>query len=311
MKVTKLSIVCPVYNEESNIDYFYTSVKSYLSQLNIDYQILFSDNASTDSTLECIKSIAKIDNNISYVSYIKNYGYERSIYTALCSVTGSHAAVLDVDLEDPIELLGSFIELANTGYQFVYGIRESRQESIFLTTMRRFFYRLVSVMLSNKNAANVGNFFLVDLSVINIIRQINDPDPYLRGLLFSLNLHSVGVPYGRNSRIYGSSKFGFLKLVDFAMLSIANLVGRPVLWSLRLSFFSVSVLFCFIAYYIGSRILYSEQWPPGIATLIILNLFMISMFAAFVGVFGFYIVKIYKQLEVKNITIIADTNIKN
>lgn len=304
----KITILTPVYNEESNIQIFYTNILNFFENYpNYNFHIFFTDNASTDDTLNNISNICMYDNRVSCISYIKNYGYERSIYSGICNVSDDTDALIfmDVDLEDPIYLLGSFIARYEEGHDFVYGIRKSRSESKVLSFFRTVFYRLTSIISGNSSSRNVGNFSLISRKVINILKSINDPEPYIRGILFSLNLKSIGIEYDRSARTFGISKFSYFRLIDFATLSLVNSLKSPALLPLRLSIFILIICFIFLIFYFSSKFLYGDNWPPGFATLITFSLTSIVINTFFFGLFGFYIIKIYKILEVHGITIIS------
>ena len=301
-----ITILTPVYNEEKNILLFYNSLVNFFSKnKNYYFDILFTDNASTDNTLIEISKLASFDTRVHCISYIKNYGYERSIYTGICNINSDALIFLDVDLEDPVYIINDFLTYYEKGYEYIYGVREHRAESFALSLCRKSFYKIISSITGITKSHNVGNFSLISSRVINILKQINDPEPYIRGILFSLNLKSKAIPYSRETRLHGKSKFSFFKLCDFAALSIINSFKSPALLPIRASFVVLLISLFFILFYFVSKFLYGDNWPPGFASLIIISLLIIFINTFFFGLFGFYIVKIYKILESKNVTIVS------
>lgn len=302
-----ISIVVPVYNEEANIAPFLQQVPPVLAKIDgYDFEFVFTDNHSTDRTREILRAHAKLDPRIRVFAFSRNFGYQRSIMTGYAKARGAAAIQLDVDLQDPPELIATFLGHWAQGADVVYGIRVKRAESWGISTLRVLFYRLIDLLSEDKIPVDAGDFRLVSRRVIDLLREYEDPQPYLRGTIATLGFRQVGVEYVRNARVRGESKFPFAKLVSLAMDGILNHSILP----LRLAtYFGLAVsgitLVAFAAYTLLKLFLRAE-WPAGFATLAALVLASISINAMLLGIIGEYLGRLYQQSKKRPLTIIEE-----
>ena len=303
-----VSIIVPVFNEELNIKPFYESVKIAIAGLLeiYDFEFVFTDNHSTDATFSLIRELAHHDSRVFAYRFSRNFGYQRSILTGYTRCKGDAAVQLDVDLQDPPELLTRFIEEWRQGADVVYGVRVKRQESWFINVQRVLFYRLIDRLSEDKIPVDAGDFRLISRRVIDLLKTFDDAQPYLRGTIATLGFKQVGIPYQRNLRLHGESKFPFSKLISLALDGILNHSTVP----LRLSTYfgltiSVLTLGLGIAYTVVKLVLRS-QWPAGFTTIAALILASISINAMLLGIIGEYLGRMYRQMKKQPITIIED-----
>lgn len=303
-----ISIVVPVFNEELNVEPFYTEVNKSLEPLSGEYEFefVFTDNHSTDRTFAILGELASRDPRISVYRFSKNFGYQRSIMTGYTRARGAAAIQLDVDLQDPPSLLPRFLEIWREGADVVYGIRIKRQESWLITLQRNLFYRLIDRLSEERLSVDAGDFRLISRRIIDLLKSFEDAQPYLRGTIATLGFKQVGIPYSRNARVRGESKFPFSKLVSLALDGILNHSVVP----LRLATYfglTVSVMTLLsIAAYIAAKLLTGAQWPAGFATLAALILASISINAMLLGIIGEYIGRMYRQVRKQPLTVIED-----
>lgn len=303
-----ISIVVPVFNEELNVEPFYTEVNKSLEPLSGEYEFefVFTDNHSTDRTFAILGELASRDPRISVYRFSKNFGYQRSIMTGYSRARGAAAIQLDVDLQDPPSLLPRFLEIWREGADVVYGIRIKRQESWLITLQRNLFYRLIDRLSEERLSVDAGDFRLISRRIIDLLKSFEDAQPYLRGTIATLGFKQVGIPYSRNARVRGESKFPFSKLVSLALDGILNHSVVP----LRLATYfglTVSVMTLLsIAAYIAAKLLMGAQWPAGFATLAALILASISINAMLLGIIGEYIGRMYRQVRKQPLTVIED-----
>lgn len=301
-----LSIVVPVLNEESNIEPFYDRVVSVLSRLSdrFDYELIFTDNHSSDATFEKLQALATQDSGIRVIRFSRNFGYQRSLLTGYTHATGDAAVQLDCDLQDPPELIPEFVRKWEQGYQVVYGIRAERQESWWMSTTRKFFYRLIDFLSEDHLPHDAGDFRLVDRRVLDELKKIDDSQPYLRGTIAALGFDQIGVPYDRAERQRGQGKFSFGELMGLALDGILNHSVVPLRIATYLGL-TVSVLtFLAIGGYGIGRLFFGMDWPPGFATLAIMVLGSLSLNALFLGIIGEYLGRIYRQVKRGPMTIV-------
>ena len=310
MAIKKLiSFVVPVLNESENIEAFFETLDPVTSDLSdrYDFEILFTDNHSTDDTFEKLAARAERDKRIRVIRFSRNFGYQRSILTAYANARGDAAIQLDVDLQDPPELVKEFLRLWEEGNAVVYGVRRSRRESWPIQSVRRLFYRLIDWLSDIDLPHHAGDFRLVDRRVLDLMVNTEDRNPYLRGMISRYGFSQVGVPYDREPRHRGTSKFSVRQYIAIAFDGIVSQSVVP----LRLATYAgvviaVIMLIAILVYSIGHT-LFGANWPPGFATQTVLILFGISINALFLGIIGEYVARIYQQSIKGPVTIIDQT----
>ena len=302
-----VSIVVPVLNEQENIQSFYGAVTDVMAPLSDDYayEFVFTDNHSTDRSLQILQRLAKEDPRVRVIRFSKNFGYQRSIWAGYCHARGSAAIQLDCDLQDPPALIPEFLQLWEKGYKVVYGVRRSRRsEPFWLQGLRKLFYRIVDRLSEDRLPHDAGDFRLVDRRILDELRMRDDRRPYLRGAIASMGFDQIGVPYDRNARKGGVSKFTLLQLLGLAADGILNHSIVP----LRIATFTgvlaaLITLIGMVLVVIGG-IVYGEAWPAGFATTTMLILIGISLNALFLGIIGEYLGRIYQQVQKQPMTIV-------
>jgi glycosyltransferase involved in cell wall biosynthesis len=306
-----ISLVMPVYNEEANVHRAYAALTTIFENLpQYDLEFVFTDNHSEDRTFEHLTALAKADRRVKVIRFTRNYGFQRSLLTAYRNALGDAAVQVDCDLQDPPELIPQFVALWEKGHDVVVGLRRRREESRLLTLGRRAFYALLDRISDDPLTRDAGDFRLVDRSVIDRLKELNDYNPYVRGVVSSFAARETGIPYDRALRMHGRSKFPLRKLVGFALDGI---IGHSVL-PLRLASYaglSISVLVFFLGlFYVFEALLFRHSWPSGFATLIVVMLFGISLNAIFLGIIGEYVSRIYQQVRFRPlVTVEATANI--
>ena len=301
-----ITILVPVFNEEQNIEPLYQALQPIWLQLSdrYDFEVLFTDNHSTDTTFSVIERLAARDPRIRGLRFSRNFGFQRSIFTGYAHAHGDAAVQIDCDLQDPPSLILEFVKYWEAGHLVVYGIRSSRKEGWLINKTRHSFYRLIDSLSEDDLPLDAGDFRLVDRRVIDELKTIDDYQPYLRGTIAALGFNQIGIPYDRAERARGTSKFSFGDLVGLALDGILNHSIVP----LRIATYmglgvSVLTLVAVFAYAVG-RIFFGANWPPGFASVIILILGSLGLNALFLGIIGEYLGRIYKQVKRRPLTVI-------
>jgi len=301
-----LSIVVPVLNEEHNIPRLYQAVQSTMAGLTerYDWELIFTDNHSTDRSFEVLRELASRDREVRVIRFSRNFGYQRSILTGYLASRGDAVVQLDCDLQDSPDLIHDFLAKWEEGYQIVYGVRRGRQEGWVITTARKVFYRLINALSEHELPLDAGDFRLVDRRIIEELRKLEDASPYLRGTIATLGFNQLGVPYDRNARTAGESKFKLRHLVGLALDGILNHSLAPLRLATYLSglLFVGTVLFSLV-YFVG-KIVAGAEWPAGFATLALLVLLSTSVNAFFFGILGEYLGRIFRQVKHGPLTIV-------
>ncbi|MBI3548567.1 MAG: glycosyltransferase family 2 protein [Elusimicrobia bacterium] len=304
-KKALISFVVPVFNEEDNVGPLREAVERAMKSLpKYDYEIIFTDNHSTDRTFERLAEAAKSDARVRALRFSRNFGYQRSILTGYTRARGSAAIQLDCDLQDPPSLIPEFIRLWEEGHHVVYGVRRSRKEGWCINIVRSVFYRLIDKLSEDPLPRDAGDFRLVDRRVIEELKKVEDSQPYLRGTLATLGFNQIGVPYDRDLRSRGESKFSLGDMISLALDGILNHSVLPLRAATYVGLFVAVATFLMLLGYLASRLLFGQHWPAGFATTTILLLLSISLNAMFLGVIGEYLGRIYRQIKRRPLTIV-------
>lgn len=303
----KLITICvPVLNEEANIAKLYAAVQELRQSLSHRYrfELLFTDNHSTDGTFALLTELAERDPAVRVLRFSRNFGFQPSVLTGYLNARGDAVIQLDCDLQDPPSLIPRLLELWEAGNQVVYGVRDKRKEGWMITFARRCFYRAIHSLSECELPLDAGDFRLVDRRVIDELARIDDATPYVRGTIAALGFQQIGVPYERAARQGGESKFRLRDLTNLALDGIFNHSFVPLRLATYVSLtIALATLILFLAYVAG-RLYFSSSWPPGFATLVVLMLLSISLNALFFGIQGEYIARIYRQVKRRPLTIV-------
>lgn len=308
-----ISIIVPVFNEEENVAPLLHRLNDVVAGLrtknpDLDFEVVITDNHSTDATFEKLRdSIAaggERNFKIRVFRFSKNIGFQKSILVGYTKAAGAAVIQIDADLQDPPELIETFLEKWREGYKVVYGVRRSRKEGAFITWLRRRFYRLIDRISDDPLPHDAGDFRLVDRSLIDVVAALKDHDPYLRGLFASLGMRQIGVPYDRAQRERGESKF---KITDLIRLSWDGLTNHSVV-PLKLSTYLALGITLFGAalavFYLFSWLVLKSNLPLGFLTLVMLQLGSVAVLSFLIGIQGEYISRIYAQVKERPLAIV-------
>jgi glycosyltransferase involved in cell wall biosynthesis len=302
-----ITICVPVLNEEGNIDRLIHRLREVAGQNNsYDFEFLFTDNASTDSTFAKLADWITREPRLRAFRFSRNFGFQRSILTNLLNARGAAAIQIDADLQDPPELIPTFLENWRKGYKVVYGIRRGRQENPLLLIARKLHYRMISMLSETEVPFDSGDFRLVDRVIIDHLRDYSDRAPYLRGLIASLGYPQIGIPYDRSIRATGTSKFNFFSLLTLSLDGVCSQSVKPLqfitMFGFGLSLVSAMLVVLYLCAYLSGL----AAGAPGFTTLVLLVLLSIAINAAFVGILGEYIGRIFEVVRGGPLSIIVD-----
>lgn len=300
-----ISICIPIKNESKNIELIYDSIKNiFLDKLkSYEYEIIFTDNCSNDNSFEIIKNISFKDKKVKGFQFSKNIGKERSLFYAFKKASGDAIVQIDCDFEDPPELLAEFVKKWEEGYEIVYAIRGKRKNDSY-SFFRFIFYRLLRLISVDDIPKDVGDFRLCDKKVINKILEIDDQDPYLRGLISSIGYKEFGIKHERGKRVNNKSKFGILNYFGNAMNGITNHSIIPLKLATFFGFIIFFVCMFLAVFYLFNELFFNKT--PGFTTQTLLALFAISFNSIFLGIMGEYLGRIYRQIKKNDIFVIRD-----
>lgn len=292
-----ISVVTPCFNEEDNVDEIYGRVKKVFQGLpGYLYEHIFIDNASTDETVIKLKAIASRDPNIKIIVNTRNFGHIRSPYHALLEAQGDAVISMVADLQDPPEMIADFLAEWEEGYKVVVGIKTSSQESRVMFTVRKLYYSLVKKLSEVELIKNFTGFGLYDKKVIAVLREIDDPYPYFRGLICDIGYEICRIEYTQPQRKRGITKNNFYTLYDMAMLGITNHSKVPLRLATTAGFLlgTLSLVVAFV--YLILKLLMWNDFQAGAAPIVIGLFFFASVQLFFIGIVGEYVGSIQTQV---------------
>ncbi len=292
-----ISIVTPCYNEEGNVRELYAQVKSVFARLpKYQYEHIFIDNASTDATVAILKGIAREDKNVKIIVNSRNFGHIRSPFHGILQAHGDAVILLVADLQDPPAMIEDFIKKWEEGFKVVLGVKTQSHESSVMFLIRKMYYDLVGKLSDVKLTKNNTGFGLYDRRVVEVLREVNDPYPYFRGLISEIGFESAKIEYTQPVRKRGITKNNFYTLYDIAMLGITSHSKVPLRIATMLGFL-MSTLFLLLAVgYFVAKLLFWNSFNMGVAPIIIGIFFCGSLQLFFIGIIGEYIGSIHTQV---------------
>jgi polyisoprenyl-phosphate glycosyltransferase len=294
-----ISVVSPCYNEEGNVEILTDRVREIFAGLpQYRYEHLLIDNHSTDRTVEILRGIAAKDSNVKVIVNARNFGHIRSPHHAILEATGDAVVVLLSDLQDPPEMILSFVREWEAGYPIVVAIKSTSDENGLMYRIRSVYYKTVARLTDVKVLEHFTGFGLYDRRIINILkRDFDDPYPYFRGQIAEIGLPYKALHYNQKRRARGITKNNFYTLYDIAMLGITNLSKVP----LRLVVFGGFVcaglsLFAGFAYLLA-KLLFWNRFELGLAPTMIGLFFLGSVQLIALGIIGEYIGSIHTIVQ--------------
>lgn len=292
-----ISIISPCYNEENNVEPLYRQVREVFAELPLyRYEHIFIDNSSRDKTVEILKDLARHDKNVKIIVNTRNFGHIRSPYYGLLQANGDAAIMLVSDLQDPPAMIKDFIRKWEDGYKIVLGVKTKSRESTLMFFIRKMYYGLINRLSEIELIKNATGFGLYDRQVIDILKEINDPYPYARGLITEIGFEIAKIEYTQEARKRGITKNNFYTLYDLAMLGITNHSKVPLRLATMLGFMLSGISLLVAIGYFLAKLLFWNTFTMGIAPLVIGLFFFSSVQLFFIGIIGEYIGSIHTQV---------------
>lgn len=292
-----VSVVTQCFNEEDNVAELYARIKAQFEQRpGYRHEHIFIDNASTDRTVAVIKGLAARDPRVKLIVNARNFGHIRSPLHAILQARGDAIVSMASDLQDPPELIGRFIEKWEAGYKIAVGVKPRTRETFAMRLVRGLYYRTIGRISDIKLIPNFTGFGLYDRSVIEIVRRIDDPYPYFRGLIAELGIEYAAIPFEQPPRLRGITKNNFYTLYDMAMLGITSHSKLPVRLATMAGFALAVVSLLISITYLVLKLLFWDYFSFGTAPILISLFFFASVQLFFIGVIGEYVAAIHTQV---------------
>ncbi len=292
-----ISIVTPCYNEQENVEELYERIKQVMRvQKKCQYEHLFIDNASKDGTVEILRKLAAKDKRVKVIVNNRNFGHIRSPYHALLQAKGDAVICMASDLQDPPERIAEFIQKWEEGYKVVIGVKIKSQETGIMYFLRTTYYRVLRSLSDVELIENFTGFGLYSREVIEILRELNDPYPYFRGLIADLGFPIARIEFVQPRRQHGITKNNFYTLYDMAMLGLTGYTKIPLRLAAMLGFIASAVSFLVGLVYLIYKLIFWAEFSVGLAPAVIGLFFLGSVQLIFLGIVGEYIGAIYTQV---------------
>jgi glycosyltransferase involved in cell wall biosynthesis len=299
--------VVPVFNEEESVALYVQTTRGVLEAAGLDFEIVFINDGSCDGTHQCLMALAEADKRVRIINLSRNFGKELALTAGIDHAVGDVLVPMDVDLQDPPELILKFLEKWREGYDVVYGVRSRRKyDSLAKRTTAAMFYRIFNSLSPLKVPANAGDFRLIDRRVADVIRQMPERNRFMKGLFAWVGFKSVGVPYERPQRASGSAKWGNWRLWNFALDGLFSFSTLPLrVWTyiggiVALLSFSYGSFIVILALTSGIDI-------PGYASLLTVVLFLGGLQLLSIGVLGEYLGRLFIEVKGRPLYIVEST----
>ncbi len=290
----RISVMIPCYNEEENARPIYTAVKDQLTQNcpSYDYEILFIDNKSQDQTRKILREICVEDSNVKAIFNVKNFGQFNSPYYALLQTSGDCTITMCADFQDPPELIPQFVAAWEEGYKIVIGRKTKSRENPLLYWARGIYYKMLRKMSSTEIIEQFTGFGLYDKSFVETLRQLNDPTPFMRGLVAELGPERKEIEYEQPKRRAGKTHNNFFTLYDAAMLSFTSYTKSGLRIATFAGFIIAFLSFLFGMVYLVLKLLFWNSFTAGYAPMMISVFFLGGLLLSFLGFLGEYVMAI-------------------
>jgi dolichol-phosphate mannosyltransferase len=289
-----LSVVAPVYNEEALIDEFYARTCAALD--GVEFELVLVDDGSADGTTAKLERLADNDPRVRVVFLSRNFGHQTALTAGLDHACGDAVVMLDADLQDPPELIGSMLERWRAGCDVVYAVREQRSgESRFKLSTAKWFYQLFDKLAQVNLQHNSGDFRLLDRQALNALLSMRERNRFLRGMTVWVGYTQAAVPYKRDARYAGETKYTLAKMIRFSLDAIASFSDRPLQLATLFGFAISTLAFVAIPVVILLRILGS--YLPGFSSITIVILLLGGIELIAIGIIGEYVGRIYDEVK--------------
>lgn len=293
----KISVVAGCYNEEGNIGELYNQLSTVAAELGAySWEFIFIDNASTDGTVGILRRLAERDERVKVIVNARNFGAVRSGYHALMQAQGDAVVAMASDLQDPPQLIKEFVAKWEEGFRVVLAVKTHSQEAKLFYLMRTAYYSTVKRMADIELTPHSTGFGLYDRAVVDVLRKMDDPYPYFRGMISDIGFESAKVPFTQPQRKRGITKNNFYTLYDLAMLGLTSHSKVPLRLATMLGF-AMSLLSLLVALaYLVYKLIFWYSFPVGLAPMIIGLFLFSSVQLFFIGILGEYIGAIHTQV---------------
>lgn len=301
------SIVVPVYNERESLPELYRRVRDVMVPLGEPWELVLVDDGSTDGSTDLIRRLREEDpEHVRAVILARNFGHQIAVTAGIDYARGKAVILMDADLQDPPEVIPQLVEKWREGYHVVYAVRQARQgETWFKKATASLFYRLIRRITDVDIPQDTGDFRLMDRRVVEVLKSMRERHRFIRGMVAWVGFRQTGVPYVREPRFAGETKYPLRKMVKFAWDAITGFSYVPLQMATYLGFVAAGMAILAIPLVVVARLVGSQAFY-GQATTLIAVLFLGGVQLISLGILGEYIGRIYDEVKARPLYIVAE-----
>ena len=305
-KAVLLSIVVPAYNEQEVLPEFHKRLSQVVSEIDMDIEIIYINDGSTDETLALLSNLHDTDARVAIIDLSRNFGKEIALTAGLHHANGDAVVVIDADLQDPPELIPTFIKEWKNGYDVVYAKRSIRHgESLIKKATANIFYRIMQRIGNVQLPEDTGDYRLLNKKALNALNTLDEKNRFMKGLFAWIGFKQKAVLYKRDPRHAGTTKWNYWKLWNFALDGITSFTTAPLRISTYLGLFTALGAFLYGTYTIIQTLVYGSE-VPGYPSLIVIILFIGGIQLTAIGVLGEYLGRIFGEIKNRPLYFIND-----
>ena len=294
----KVSILIPTYNEKDNVALLVQTIVDLFEKKLSDYryEVVFIDNDSSDGTRDIIREICSHNSSVKAIFNVKNFGQFNSPYYGLLQTTGDCVVLLCADFQDPVSMIEDFVREWEKGYKIVIGKKTSSRENKIMYFIRTIYYKLINNMSEVEQIEHFTGFGLYDREFIEVLRNLDDPTPFLRGIVAELGWKRKEIPYEQQRRRAGKTSNNFYKLYDAAMLSFTSYTKVGLRLATFIGFGIAGVSFLIGVFYFVIKLIHWDDYSLGTASIAIGLFFLGAVQLIFIGLIGEYILSLNQRV---------------
>ena len=292
-----ISFVIPCFNEEGNVENISNAIiKLFDNELSkYNYEIIFIDNDSKDNTRKLIRGLCKNNSNIKAIFNVKNFGQFNSPYYGILNANGDAIVSIACDFQEPVEMIPKFVEAWEEGYKIAIGVRKTSTDNFIFRIFKSIYYDLIKKFSNVEQIKMFTGFGLYDKEFIDILRKLDDPTPFFRGLVAELGYKIKQIPFEQGKRTKGKSSNNFYTLYDAAMLSFTSYTKIGLRFATFLGAIASTISLIIAIIYLIMKLLYWDRFPAGMIPVLIGMLFLGSIQILFIGIIGEYVLAINQR----------------
>jgi glycosyltransferase involved in cell wall biosynthesis len=294
-----LSIIIPTYNEENNVEHIYNNIKKVLHSafMNLRLEVIFINDGSSDGTLDSLIKIS-VHDDVKYINFSKNFGHQQALRAGLHRAKGDAVISMDCDLQHPPEVIPQLVNKWIAGYEIVNTTRaDTKQTSMFKSFTSKSFYSLMNFFSDIEIKQGSADFRLLDMKVVKVLNNINESDPFYRGLVSWVGFKQTSVDYIPQQRFSGETKYTIIKMIKFAVSGITSFSTKPLRFSMALGAMVSVLAFIYISYALIQNLVYKIT-IPGWTSVLVSILLLGGIQLIMIGILGEYLGKMF--IETKN-----------